>query len=919
MQRVQATWTQADLIRQLGERLPALVGAMPEREAAQLPMLARRALAAEAVPLSAPEWPRVPDRLRRADGESLYVPHGAARYATAAQLDLEARLLSYAQETGAPHLDAEVAARVLGAELAQLEAQLRQAHDEADDPGADASAGAAQARSGLRLDQAAAAFWVLTSARRAEILAGPAGSGKTHTVAALSRLWRATQHTEVIGLTTSQTAANVLAQAGVTRAYNTARFLGHLAERREALGSMNVQPGSLTILDEASTMSVADIAAILAIARRNDCKVIVTGDHEQLAAVEGGGAMMLLARRLGYVQLLEPERFTAAWERDATLRLRSGDITVLTEYQEHGRLRGGTPEDAIEQAHRGWLADYLAGLDSILIARTEEQARELSRRARDELIRYGRVTAGPAIRLAAGEHASVGDLITARRNDQRVEAGQPGRTLANRDILQITGIEPVVRVRRLVGRDSATGEIEWSEPFSLGRRYLADHASLGYASTVHAALGRTTDTAHALVDGLAGRQSLYVAMSRGRKANYAYCITQSPRLADIASGSRRDPELHRAVRLDQEREGLTEHPAPTGGQAVALDPVTVLAEVMTRDSSELSATETLESELAHADHLGFLGGIWDDVVRRVQAERYADALRDALPSGLAKDALDDPARTWLWRTLREAELAGLGGWAVLREAIEARSLTDARHVARVLDARIRPRLDGVQPRPPGLWADRVPAEGPPELLRYLGELAELMGDRTRRLAEHVALTQPLWARQALGPLPGDPAAALDWEQRASAVAAYRERYGIEHPADPIGPEPAAASPEARAAWHGALAAVGRIDGIDLRHCTDGELWLRRGTYERETAWAPPHVAADLQAMRTAERDAHVNAVRAEHEARVARRTKVAEIRLSVPAWCATLERPDQQLTADAPTLSIGVERGQLGVVGAACE
>lgn len=74
------------------------------------------------------------------------------------------------------------------------------------------------------------------------------------------------------------------------------------------------------------------------------------------------------------------------------------------------------------------------------------------------------------------------------------------------------------------------------------------------------------------------------------------------------------------------------------------------------------------------------------------------------------------------------------------------------------------------------------------------------------------------------------------------IAAYRERYGYDHPDDPIGPEPGKTSPEARLAWHAALSTLGRVDGIDLRGCTDGELWLRRSTYERETAWAPPHVA-----------------------------------------------------------------------------
>ena len=118
-------------------------------------------------------------------------------------------------------------------------------------------------------------------------------------------------------------------------------------------------------------------------------------------------------------------------------------------------------------------------------------------------------------------------------------------------------------------------------------------------------------------------------------------------------------------------------------------------------------------------------------------------------------------------------------------------------------------------------------------------------------------------------------ARLDWEQRASVVAAYRERYGYAHPDDPIGPEPSKTSPEARAAWHTALAALGRVDGIDLRGCTDGDLWLRRSTYERETAWAPPHVTEELRLMRTAERDAHVNAIRADHETRAAKDEQIA--------------------------------------------
>ena len=214
----------------------------PQDAAALLPALARRALATEAVALSAPEWPRVPDCLRRASGESLYVPHGAARYTTGAQLDLEERLLAHARETAEPRLEPAAAAHHLGAEQAHMEAQL-QAQT------ADIGAVTGPTGCGLRLDQAAAAFLVLTSTRRAEVMAGPAGSGKTRTVAEMARIWRACGAGEVIGLATSQTAANVLADAGVTRAYNTARFLGHMKGHREARGALPVTPGSLLILE----------------------------------------------------------------------------------------------------------------------------------------------------------------------------------------------------------------------------------------------------------------------------------------------------------------------------------------------------------------------------------------------------------------------------------------------------------------------------------------------------------------------------------------------------------------------------------------------------------------------------------------------------------------------------------------------
>ena len=86
---------------------------------------------------------------------------------------MEEQLLADAQTEAAPHLAREQAAALLGAELAQLDAQLD----------ADAPAPDGVTQHGLRVDQATAAFLALTSPRRAELIVGPAGTGKTYTAA----------------------------------------------------------------------------------------------------------------------------------------------------------------------------------------------------------------------------------------------------------------------------------------------------------------------------------------------------------------------------------------------------------------------------------------------------------------------------------------------------------------------------------------------------------------------------------------------------------------------------------------------------------------------------------------------------------------------------------------------------------------
>ena len=129
----------------------------------------------------------------------------------------------------------------------------------------------------------------------------------------------------------------------------------------------------------------------------------------------------------------------------------------------------------------------------------------------------------------------------------------------------------------------------------------------------------------------------------------------------------------------------------------------------------------------------------------------------------------------------------------------------------------------------------------------MADVAAAMDDRQRRIGQHTAREAPLWATQALGQVPDHPAERAGWERRAGQLGAYREMFGWDHPAEAIGPEPAATFPEARAEWHAAFAVMARIDGIDVRHLSDGQLLARRRAYQAETSWAPKHVAEELRA------------------------------------------------------------------------
>ncbi len=707
------------------------------------------------------------------------------------------------------------------------------------------------------MDQAAMIYEGLTSGRRMSVGVGPAGSGKTYTVAAGARAWEANGG-HVIGVTCSQAAANILAKAGIGETWNSTRFLGAVDR------GMQVPRGTLFVIDEGSMMSMAHLARLTDLAEQTGGKVFLTGDHQQLAAVESGGGMMLAANHLGFTQLSVPVRFTEEWERDASLRLRLGDQSALEDYNEHGRITGGAREEMFAQARRAYVAGRLAGKDTLVMAYTREDCRELSRQIRDDLVHLGLVDDGPSVRLTFGAEASAGDMIVCRDNDSRVITDSD-HELTNGDIFRVESIAAGgVMVRRLLEANSETGAMRFpDDAVFYSEEKLTGVTDLAYAVTGHNGQGGTVSRGLALVTGRESLEWIYVALTRGRNRNTALAVTQQ-READPAPGTRPDPELERAARVEQERAGLP--PAPPEAEEHDREPIAVLADCMQRHDSEESATQYQRRVLANADHLGILAAPWADLAGRADRQRHEQLTLAAVPLEFHDQIRE--AMTWISRSLRAAELAGLDAGEVIQAAVNSRPLDDLRHAGKGLQARLRRLTDPLVPQPVKPYAERVPVMSDPELQTFVDELATAQDQRVDRLGEHAAEAQPAWAVEALGPVPDDPVDRLDWTQRAGKIDKYRERYGVKG-AEVIGPEPTGSSPDMRADWFDAFRAMTRTDTVDFTRLPDESLVHMRNSYQSETGWAPPHVGRQLREVRLGMETMRLQAVRAEAEAQAA--------------------------------------------------
>ena len=701
------------------------------------------------VRLGAPDPVEEPAELRRADGVSVYTVHGATDYTSPRVLAAEQRLLSVAGEKGGRSVDA---VRV-GVAVAE------------------------EAANGITLNPAQAVMVhdLATSGARLRLTLAPAGTGKTTALRVLARAWT-DDGGYLLGLAPSAQAAHELGHALTGRTETLAKLTWTLTHQPPSAWSgwmHRIGPRTLVVVDEAGQAATTDLATAVEFVVGRGGSVRLVGDDQQLAAVGAGGILRDIARTEGAVTLDQVRRFDDPAEAAATLALRDGDPTALGFYADNNRIHVGDLGTVTDHAYQAWAANRAAGLDSVLLAPTRDLVTRLNEQARtDRHATIGRPR-GREARLGDGTHASSGDTVLTRRNDRRLVCST-SNWVTNGDRWTVEQVHPdgSMKVRHLDHHRSLT----------LPAGYVGEHVQLGYAATIHTAQGITCDTAHVVVTGDEPRQLLYVALSRGRRANHVYL------------GHGTDGEVGSLLRPESQR-------PPTA--------VEVLTGILQRDGSQQSATTTRHDLDSPATQLC------------EAVARYRDALGYAAEHVLGAETLTrlgwqieavwpglttEPAHPTLRSHLALLALDGADPVQLLADAAASGGLATAHDRAAVLDWRLHTG-EAVGPLP---WLPAIPpvlAEHP-DWATYLDARAHRVTDLAHQVHHDATTSTPLnapaWATRL--------AADADTELRGD-VAVWRAAYGV-----PAGDERPTGTPQP------GVDAAAHQDHLQarIRRATDGE-------------------------------------------------------------------------------------------------
>ncbi len=393
-------------------------------------------------------------------------------------------------------------------------------------------------------------------------LQGWAGTGKTYALSVAVEAWQQSGY-QVIASAPSNKAVEALSkEAGLDNVLNTTKL-----ELQLARGEIALNDKTVLIIDEAGMEGSRRIGLLIDKAEAAGAKIVLQGDTKQLQSIEAGAAMRGVIEKTGAAELGHDSvvRQKAEIYKEIARDVREGRAyEAITKLEKNGDI--SAHKDA-KEAHKGasnaYLQDLAKGKESILVAFTRNEVKQLNAGVREALKEQGAIEkTGHEFKTANGTREFV--------NGDKVIFGEKQSFENSQVINGSRGVVEAVTDKSIFVRLDDTKELVRVDPETYNK---LDH---GHATTVHKAQGLSTDTAHVVVGDRSNQEWAYVAVSRHKEELTIHTTKDVVEREKTVGGKEHESVIDKTFSKSSAKDLSTDYeridpPGPNGHQKTAID------------------------------------------------------------------------------------------------------------------------------------------------------------------------------------------------------------------------------------------------------------------------------------------------------------------------------------------------------------
>lgn len=421
----------------------------------------------------------------------------------------------------------------------------------------------------LNFQQKGGVFHVLGSHDFIIGVEGKAGVGKTRLLHEIRRGIEAKGKKLLVLAPMAETAHDTLQKDGFADAETVAKLLESESLQRSA-------KGAVWLVDEAGLLSCRTMDKLLRLAEQQDARVVLVGDTKQHHAVERGQAFDLLQKfgELRVATVDEIQRQTGAYKRAVEQIAERDFVSAFNTLVDMGAFRELPMEEREKVLATDYLALVKAGKSALIVSPTHAECENVTHAIRETLKDRGELAEGKKWNIlrnlswteaqkSDGHHYAPGLIVRITKPLKGFEMGKAMTVVAanedgvlvlsdgkpkelplskaeyfsvfERDAIEISQGD---RIRITAnGRDmddhrlnngslytvkklARDGSLVLENGWRLDKSFA--HLDYGYATTSHAAQGKTVDCVLVCQSGLISvgatdAKQFYVSVSRGRK------------------------------------------------------------------------------------------------------------------------------------------------------------------------------------------------------------------------------------------------------------------------------------------------------------------------------------------------------------------------------------------------------------------